>query len=56
MPWPSNSTDASCDQTKTFTVRLNSPYVCKTDYALNPKTNEWEKTQSAATILCLGSR
>lgn len=46
----------SVDQTKSFEVSMSSAYVCKTDYALNPKTNNWEKTQGAITILCLSQQ
>jgi hypothetical protein len=44
----------SLDQTKSFEVRLSSAFVCKTDYALNPQTNNWTKTLGATTLLCLG--
>lgn len=44
----------SLDQTNSFDIRLNHDLVCKTDYALNPATNEWVKTPGATTLLCLG--
>lgn len=45
----------SLDQTRSFDTRLNENLVCKTDYALNPTTNEWVKTQGATTLLCLNT-
>jgi hypothetical protein len=44
----------SFDQNRSFEVRLNSPFICKTDYALNPQTNGWIKIAGATTLLCLG--
>jgi hypothetical protein len=41
------------DSQGTFELRLNGPFLCKTDYALNPKTNDWVKTPGAVTVLCL---
>jgi hypothetical protein len=37
----------------TFEVRTTQSHVCKTDYAVNPTTNEWEKKTGAATLLCV---
>jgi hypothetical protein len=43
----------SLDQTNSFSIRLNEAVVCKTNFALNPATNEWMKTPGAVTFLCL---
>jgi hypothetical protein len=43
----------SLDQTNNFSIRLNETVVCKTDFALNPATNEWMRTPGAVTFLCL---
>ena len=43
----------SLDQANSFQLRLNSGFICKTNFALNDKTNDWERTPGFATYLCL---
>jgi hypothetical protein len=39
-----------------FEVQTPEPYVCKTNYVIDPQTNHWVSKPGNATILCLTDR